>query len=765
MPNFPMKHTKQSTKITATENLEEGQMAQGAYGYNPLYQKRVTLGPDRTPGGGYHYYGPPPDAGTSYGSWFDQANQVGAIAPIHEDGVMMYSPLSGDEMQYEGPATPDMRDAVFSYAGEFHLMPASRSGHTCLTSADIYGAICPAMFNPFTGEDCTEEYQAMSNQKKSTTKKTIAASGSDSAQKQYKPASIEKPEIKNSGLPKLDMSKPPDHSAADSAKDGLNPATNSHGSDEPKKSMKTVKRSSMKPAGSEIGSNKSVEAMSDDELVAALEAHLAKADGEESSAPKLEVEINDEESAPPPPPPAAEDDESAPPPPPPPASYESESAPKSAPAPVSDPEATSSEELDIPVLEVDDEEEMASEDMMKMDDEDSHMPMANAALVKKLRATAAALRAGVKIDQREQDALVAKAIKVIRANKSDDMFVAPAIVGSGTDKAVMSVLRQLTSTVADLSKKVSVLASKKVTAAEDDAASDEKKVEEIMNSEDDEVKPDAEGTHFEVLQSLDALEGEGITAASIQCSLFAEGGINPFWNVTVHGEPLARIYLQDQDRPDEIKATFTSPQYGEAIAKASEQIEGGLRRLLADANARFFTLQLDRVEVAQKARQAALAEAKKVVAEKLSTLSDSFLERLATAAIGFDRNFFKGGNPLKHALAEQLQANGIPLLQAVRVIEAAFADGSAEYFKTLASKANELMAMEPAAFEQLRSAIIDAGTVMPVLEDDQSSDTGKSFAQHLAEQSQALAGVDAGTLGGEKLSEKEQLRRDLGFRR
>ena len=131
--------------------------------------------------------------------------------------------------------------------------------------------------------------------------------------------------------------KPASTSGVDSSKDGLNKVTNPHGSDEPEKE-KTVKQSSIKPAGDlkvpKVGmdklphasnaaakkSIKKVESMSDDELVAALESHLAKAD-DDGSAPKLSIEFGGEEGVddapPPPPPPAPEGEESMPPPPPP----------------------------------------------------------------------------------------------------------------------------------------------------------------------------------------------------------------------------------------------------------------------------------------------------------------------------------------------------------------------------------------------------------------------------------------------------------------
>lgn len=832
------KHNR-STRITAQEaGPDEGSFTESAYGYNPIFQKRVTLGLDRTPGGGYHYYGPPPDAGTSYGSWIDPANKVGAIAPVTADGVTMFSPLSGAEMQYEGPANADMKDAVISFSGDFHLMPASRSGHACLTSAPIYGDYdCPAMFNPFTGEDVTEEYHAMKTTKKTPAAVATAAEGG-SAQKGFSPKTITVPKIGQKVMPFSqdgNSMKPVDNSSADSKKDGLNKATNPHGSDEPDKE-KTVKQSSIKPAGNvkvpDVGMDslphasgsakpavkaaKSVESMTDDELVEALEAHLAQADGD-GSVPKLEIELSPEdmgehqeggEMPPLPPPegsemppegmPPAESMGMPPPGMPPPAGGPPPAASdldrKNAnipgvpppvggpnPAPEHSEQPMHSGDPAIPVLESPEEEHMGM-----------GMPYAQVALVKKLRAAASAMRAGVKIDKADQDALMAEAARVMRANqKRNDESVAAddfteflkqqAVSKDPTTAAIMQGLKSLHGTVTTLAQKVDAITNPAPKAAKSAAPAakpvaadkappfekkedkDDEKVEEIM----DDKKDKAEGVHFEVLQSLDDLEKEGITAASVQCSLYAESGVNPFWNITVHGEPLARIYLQDQDRPDEIKAVFTSAAYGEAVSKASEQVQGGLRQLLADANARFFTLQLDKVEVAQNARDVATAEAKKLITEKLTTLSDRFLESMATAAIGMDRNFFPGGNPLKLAISLNLQKLGLPVAQAIEVIEASFSDGSADYFKALATKATDLMSMEPVAFDQVRASILQSGTIMPVVGEEAPApiDAGKSMVQHLVEASNSIAGVNMSIMGGdnEQLSEKEQLRRDLGF--
>jgi arsenate reductase-like glutaredoxin family protein len=783
------------------DTSDDGQVAESAIGYNPIFQKRVTLGIDRTPGGGYHYYGPPPDAGTSYGSWFDQANKIGVIGVVNPDGTMMFSPASGDEMQYEGPANNDMKDAILSYQGEYHMLPASQSGHTCLTTAAVYEREVPAMFNPYSGEDITEAYLAMKAQrakkqqttpkentmKIQTKKATVAAASDGPAQKSFKPKSLSVPKVGQKSIPYSkdgDSLKPASMSGVDSAKDGLNKATNSHGSDEPEQE-KTVKQSSIKPAGDikvpDVGmdklphasnaSTKRIEAMSDDELVAALESHLAKADGDDSEAPKLSIELEpgshvepDGDECPPPPPPPSDSAELPP----------EVSAPpvsESASDPVMDPASAPHEEVgpDGSSMHSESDEDEPQIPVLESPASEKAMPLAHVQLVRKLRATAAALRAGVKVEKAEQNVLMAQAVKVLKGAKVERPKAADPQTA-----ALMQSIRDLTSTVSSLSRQVAAIRTPAVSAApvkaEDvcDTESDDKKVEEIMKDKGGEkAEESAEGVHFEVLQSLDSIEQEGITAASVSCHLYAEGGVNPFWNVTVHGEPLARIYLQDQERPDEIKALFTSPMYGEALAKASEQVEGGLRKLLNDAGARFFTLQLDKAEVAQKAKAAAVVEAKKVISERLATLSDRFLESMATAAIGMDRNFFQGGNPLKHAFAENLNKVGVPIDQAIDIIEASFADGSAEYFKTLAKKASELMAMEPAAFDQLRSSIIEAGTIKPVVSEEAvtaSVSAGTSMVQHLVEQSNAIAGVSMSVMGGaEPLSEKEQLRRELGL--
>lgn len=607
----------------------------------------------------------------------------------------------------------------------------------------------------------------MKTQKEQAAGKSKTAEAASGAGKASKPAagmnpqpnSVQAPDIKAEGLPasvktgtKIEPVKP-------SEKDGKQPSkTNSSGT-EGSDQVKNVKPSSM-PKVHEVkvpAVSKAIEAMSDDELIAALEAQIAQADAEDGMMPEMpegegskpvnvHIDLDSHKG-------------------------EMEGAGPAC-KPGDMPAKAEDDASELPVL-IDDEPGASSEGGA----------YANASLVKKLRATAQAMRDGVAVEDREVRALMRSAVAVLR-DAGEPVAAMP--VSAASDSAVLREMRRLSGTVARLTRQVQDL--KRVKAADDQSAppasppadsappaspapesappppapapeaSDEEKVEEIMQ--------EAQGVNFEVLQSLDQLERSGITAQAIDMHLYAEGSVNPFWNVVVAGEPLARIYLQDQDRPEEIKALFCSSQYGEAIAKASEQIKGGLRQVLTEAKARLFAMQYDKSTVAKKAQETAQADAKKVVADKLATLSDRFVECMATAAIGMDRNFFKSGNPLKTAFFETLQARGMSDREAIRIIEDSVATGSADYFKALAGKANELMDMEPAAFDQLRKAILEAGVIMP-LEDPEAveaevQDTG-TLAQHLAEHSVA---IQAGA-GGDQytLDPREQLKRDLGFRR
>jgi len=71
----------------------------GGYHYNPHVSKPVALEPIGEEGG-YHYFGPPPDLGGSYGLYTDGSSTI-ATKRTPE----VFSPASGGPMKYLGPTS------------------------------------------------------------------------------------------------------------------------------------------------------------------------------------------------------------------------------------------------------------------------------------------------------------------------------------------------------------------------------------------------------------------------------------------------------------------------------------------------------------------------------------------------------------------------------------------------------------------------------------------------------------------------------------
>jgi hypothetical protein len=126
--------------------VEEPQEASAAFRYNPVCQKPRNLGSDK-PSGGYHYYGPPPDAGTSYGFYVDSANDVGIIAPVAK-GKSVFSPVSGKVMKLQGRLNTNALATVLAMATEMTKVCIGKE--TRVTSAALTRASGP-LFDVITG--------------------------------------------------------------------------------------------------------------------------------------------------------------------------------------------------------------------------------------------------------------------------------------------------------------------------------------------------------------------------------------------------------------------------------------------------------------------------------------------------------------------------------------------------------------------------------------------------------------------------------------
>lgn len=112
----------------------------GGYHYNPHVSKPVALEPIGEEGG-YHYFGPPPDYGGSYGNYSDGENTI--ISPRMNE---VFSPMRGSKMQYMGPSSYEAAKKALNGSKFANLLHSCAScGSAYVTSADYLKELnCPA---------------------------------------------------------------------------------------------------------------------------------------------------------------------------------------------------------------------------------------------------------------------------------------------------------------------------------------------------------------------------------------------------------------------------------------------------------------------------------------------------------------------------------------------------------------------------------------------------------------------------------------------
>jgi hypothetical protein len=181
--------TEEATSEAPPNSEEQQEEAKSAFNYNPLYSKPTHLGSD-APSGGYHYYGPPPDAGTSYGC-FTAKDGTGVIMPKEwakaaedtseepsksEDEKaescekrVAYHPGTGEPMKFAYELDKDGLASVL--AAMDYMRPIPNTNPPLTTSAPIHQFPVMKMYHPATGDEITEQVKTM---KPSTDKKTEA---------------------------------------------------------------------------------------------------------------------------------------------------------------------------------------------------------------------------------------------------------------------------------------------------------------------------------------------------------------------------------------------------------------------------------------------------------------------------------------------------------------------------------------------------------------------------------------------------------------
>lgn len=347
----------------------------------------------------------------------------------------------------------------------------------------------------------------------------------------------------------------------------------------------------------------------------------------------------------------------------------------------------------------------------------------------------------------------------------------PADLGEGKDEMMDEA-----SAMEEAEKMMQAMEEMPPVAMEEPPVAEEEPPMEEEPEEEMELPPEdeeAESVKYEALQELDAIEQEPLSEADVHMTLFDEtddaGHIkaNPYWNVDIKGQPVARVYLQDQPKPEEIREVFCSADYHKGVSGAIEKV--GLKPVLKQIKAHLWANRLHETRFAKQVKAEVEASANAKVVATTKNLMRDLLERVAVVCAGMDKNFYReAGNPLKEALWGELHHFGIT--NPSQMIEAAFRKGSTKYFETVLDKAIEYMEMEPKALAQVRKAIGEADVLAPGDETagDQLPDATPAspeemptLSQRLAASSVAIGGLPAITgdaLGDHKLALRNELK-------
>jgi hypothetical protein len=112
----------------------------GGYHYNPHVSKPVALEPIGEEGG-YHYFGPPPDGGFSYGLFSDGESTIASkMSPE------VFNPLDGKPLKFLGPVSfEDVKKALSGSKFANLLHSCNSCAQSYVTSSDhLQNCHCPS---------------------------------------------------------------------------------------------------------------------------------------------------------------------------------------------------------------------------------------------------------------------------------------------------------------------------------------------------------------------------------------------------------------------------------------------------------------------------------------------------------------------------------------------------------------------------------------------------------------------------------------------
>lgn len=251
--------------------------------------------------------------------------------------------------------------------------------------------------------------------------------------------------------------------------------------------------------------------------------------------------------------------------------------------------------------------------------------------------------------------------------------------------------------------------------------------------------------------------------SNVEMTLHQADTQNPHWNVFANGTPLARIELQAQDRPMEIRDFFGTEDYRKATLGAIRSL--GVRAAMKTQRATYYVAQANQAAEAKKVQKRLRKAAKRKVQAETGAYANDFINMLLVAHEGFEKNMFLDeGHPIKEAMAASLEDLGAS--DPISIVEDAFGDGVfAQYLEVVAAKADQMMQMDPMERRgQIRliqgSAVQDVDNV-PVTA---SAPSSRTLRDRLSRNSVGVRpSVSPRSRSASSASRKEELKRSLNL--
>lgn len=206
--------------------------------------------------------------------------------------------------------------------------------------------------------------------------------------------------------------------------------------------------------------------------------------------------------------------------------------------------------------------------------------------------------------------------------------------------------------------------------------------------EEEKVTADTEPVDQPVYESLGTIESLGeVGADRVELIRTQEETDNPHYVVMVDGDPIAKVALKDQ--PQSMlneHDVFLDDDYPSWVLENIDTV--GLGDTLTHIHARYYVAHALEGEVAQQMRTAAVRDMEADHRQRLAEMKDHLINTANIVLEGSLKNYITT-NPLRDALVRRMQSVNVDEDAALDIVEAAFREKGADFFRAVIAKAEE----------------------------------------------------------------------------